>query len=370
MNIFLDFDQAKDIAEKHGTPVLVLSKQRLIENYYKLSEALPNVELYYALKANPHIEVVKILKELGSSFDICSTGEFFTMQELQITNSRVVFTHPIKKEEEIEYLYDKGTRLFVFDNDLELDKITRFAPKSNVLLRLAVSNPYCVVNLSYKFGAEPSNAESLISKAISNGLNVKGLCFHVGSQTTNPYAYVETILTCKKISDILTLKGIKMELLNIGGGFPISYTGSVIPIENFCEPIKEALNNFFPNLHIIAEPGRFIIGDAVVLITKVIGKSERKSVKWYYIDDGLYNSFSGKVYDNADYNIISDKTTNKQQCIIAGPTCDSFDVISTEKVLPELEIGDLLHVTSMGAYTSCSASGFNGYERTKTVVIE
>ncbi|MFN3467054.1 MAG: type III PLP-dependent enzyme, partial [Candidatus Brocadiales bacterium] len=339
----------------------------------RLSRALPNVRLYYALKANPHVEVVKILNEAGSSFDICSIGELNTLQGLQvgnIGNGRVIYTNPTKKEGEIEFIRGQGINLFVFDNSQELQKIARFAPGSNVLLRLEVSNPHCVVNLSYKFGAEANDAEALISEAMSLGLRVKGLCFHVGSQTTNPGPYVDTIKTCKKITDRLTSRGIKLEVLDIGGGFPVSYTSRVIPIETFCEPIKEALNDFSPDIRIIAEPGRFLVGEAIVLITRVIGKSKRKNVPWYFLDDGLYNSFSGKIYDNADYDIISEKTRNKEQCVVAGPTCDSFDVISTKKVLPELEIGDLLLVPSMGAYTSCSASEFNCHKRTPTVVVD
>lgn len=372
MHSFLDFDQARDIAKKHGTPVLVLSKQKVIEKYSKLSNALPRVSLYYALKANPHVEVVRILNEVGSNFDICSIGEFNTLQGLQINtgNGRVIYTNPTKKEEEIRFIYGQGIDLFVFDNSLELRKIAQSAPGGNVLLRLEVSNPHCAVNLSYKFGAEAGEAEPLISEAVSLGLNVKGICFHVGSQTANPQPYADTIMTCKKIADRLTSKGIRLDLLDIGGGFPVSYTSSIMPIEKFCEPINEALDNFPTDTRIIAEPGRFLVGDAVVLITKVIGKSRRKDVQWYFLDDGLYNSFSGKVYDNTDYNIISEKTRNKEQCVVAGPTCDSFDVISTKKVLPELEMGDLLLVTSMGAYTSCSASEFNCHKRTQTVVVD
>jgi ornithine decarboxylase len=235
---------------------------------------------------------------------------------------------------------------------------------------VAISNPFCIVNLNYKFGADPQDAEALIDKATSLGFTVSGITFHVGSQSTNPYAYVDTILTCKRIYDLMAIKGVKMEMLDIGGGFPVKYIENIIPIRKFCEPINDALNNYFPETKVVAEPGRVICGDAAVLITRVIGKSCRNNVQWYYIDDGLYNSFSGKVYDHANYEVFSEKTDGLTRCVLAGPTCDSFDVIAQDILLPELEIGDLLLVPSMGAYTNVSATEFNMLDKARIITIE
>jgi ornithine decarboxylase len=210
---------------------------------------------------------------------------------------------------------------------------------------------------------------ALIEEARALGMSVVGLCFHVGSQSLNPYIYVDTILVCKKIYDLCALAGIKMEVLDIGGGFPVRYVEKVMPIGKFCEPIRNALKNYFPNTRIIAEPGRAICGDGVVLVTRVIGKSVRNNVQWYYIDDGLYNSFSGRVFDQANYRIVAGRTKGFSRCILAGPTCDSFDVISSDLVLPELEIGDILLVPCMGAYTNVSATEFNLLPKAKMISI-
>jgi ornithine decarboxylase len=208
----------------------------------------------------------------------------------------------------------------------------------------------------------------LALKARELGLNVKGLRFHVGSQSLNPYKYMDAIGECRRIFNFLALKGMILEVLDIGGGFPAEYVEHIIPMRNFFEPISEALNRYFPNTRIIAEPGRFVVANAVDLILTVIGKSHRENVWWYYVDDGVYGSFSGKVFDHCDYPLLSERRGPREQCIVAGPTCDSFDIIYQNSSMPRLEIGDMLVVPSMGAYTSCSATNFNGFAPAKTIV--
>jgi ornithine decarboxylase len=367
---FLSFEKAEELAKKYGTPLLVVSRGKVTENYSLLRDSLPKVDLFYAVKANPHKEVVKTVNKAGGNFDISSIGEFELVRKLKVPPERLIYTQPVKKPDDIAYLYRNGIDLFVFDNEEELRKIRRAAPGAGVLLRIATSNPYCVVNLNYKFGADPREAEALIERAVQLGLRIAGIAFHVGSQSSNPYAYVETILTCKRIYDLSALKGIKMDILDIGGGFPVRYVENVMPIRRFCEPINDAVNNYFAGTRVMAEPGRVICGDAVVLITSVVGKSNRNNVQWYYIDDGLYNSFSGKVYDHAEYEVVSNRKDDFSRCVLAGPTCDSFDVISSDILLPRLEIGDLLLVPSMGAYTNVSATEFNMLSKAKIISID
>ena len=367
---FLTFEKARQLVRKHGSPLLVLSREKLRENYLSLKESLPGVELFYAVKANPHREILKSLALAGASFDISSVGEFELVKKIGIPPEKLIYTQPVKKRSDIVYLRERGVDLFIFDSDDELEKLRQTAPKVRVLLRIAIPNPYCVVNLNYKFGAEPRDGERLLEKAAASGLTVAGIAFHVGSQSVNPYTYAETILTCKRIYDLMSLKGIRMEMLDIGGGFPVKYTENVIPMGKFCEPIRDSLNNYFPGTRIIAEPGRVICGDAAVLIMTVVGRSLRNEVQWYYVDDGLYSSFSGKVYDHANYEIISERTENRSRCVLAGPTCDSFDVISSDIVLPELESGDLLLAPSMGAYTNVSATEFNMLKKTKIITVD
>lgn len=366
----MSFEKAEALASIHGTPLLVVSKGKLRENYRTLRDSLPNVDIYYAVKSNHHIDVVRTMKEMGSSFEISSLGEFELVRSLGAEPGQLLYTQPIKQPEHIEYLFHNGIDLFVYDNEDELHKIKAAAPGARLLLRIGIANPFCVVNLNYKFGVDPDYAEILIEKATALGLKVAGIAFHVGSQSLNPYNYVETILTCKRLYDLMALRGLKMDILDIGGGFPVKYLDDIIPIHKFCEPISDALNDCFNCTRIIAEPGRAICGTAVVLVTKIIGKSHRNDIRWYYLDDGLYNSFSGKVFDHANYEIVSSKTGSLKKCVLAGPTCDSFDVITSDVLLPELKIGGLLLVPSMGAYTNVSATEFNMLEKAKIVTID
>ncbi len=367
---FLDYKEAKTLADKHGTPVLVMSRTRIIENYQRLQASLPSVKLYYAVKSNSHIEILKTLAEEGAFFDIASKGEIKKVFEANVKAERILHSHPLKKIDEISFAVKNDISWFVFDNEYEIPKLKPFKDRINLLLRICISNPDCLINLSYKFGAEIEDAERLIKLAHAEGLNIRGISFHVGSQNVNPFKYVEGIIYARELFNQMAAEGIVMDTLDIGGGFPISYVNQVMPISHFCQPINESLEKYFHNSNIIAEPGRYICGDAVTLITQIISKSIRSNIQWYYIDDGVYNSFSGKIYDACDYNIIGKESDEVEQCIIAGPTCDSFDVLYKDRALPKMDIGDILIVPGMGAYTSSSASEFNGFERTKLIVID
>eukprot|EP01029_Cantina_marsupialis_P030160 TRINITY_DN802_c0_g2_i1.p1 TRINITY_DN802_c0_g2~~TRINITY_DN802_c0_g2_i1.p1 ORF type:complete len:258 (-),score=46.70 TRINITY_DN802_c0_g2_i1:246-920(-) len=224
----------------------------------------------------------------------------------------------------------------------------------------------------------------MLGKAEKLGLNIKGLCFHVGSQCKDPDMHVYAIESCRRIFDDAIATGINIgNILDIGGGFPISYNEPVMDINEFCNPINQALDSLFPdpNMHLIAEPGRFVAGPAMTLACSVIGKSERQGIKWYYLDDGVYNSYSGKIFDHAEYEVEALKsliTENKNNnddeirypSVLAGPTCDSFDVVYDGIMMPELDIGDILVSPNMGAYTSASATHFNHFEPASIVLID
>jgi ornithine decarboxylase len=365
----LDFEKARELTKAYGTPLLVVSGEKLRSNVADLRSSLPSVTLHYAIKANPDSEILKILAEEALSFDVSSMGEIELVATQGVSPDRLLYTKPINKEGELTQACQAGIRWFVLDNAEELTKLARCAPGSNVLARIRVSTKDAVVDLSYKFGARPDDALQLIEQSQQAGLRVRGLSFHVGSQCTNPYSFVETIATCRTIFNHASALGIAMDTLDIGGGFPVSYLEPVMPIEQFCEPINHALERYFGNYRVIAEPGRFIVGDAVTLVAQVIGKSVRDHITWYYIDDGLYGSFSGKLYDHCDYPIATEREGRRQLCVIAGPTCDSFDVVYSNRALPELAVGDLMLVDGMGAYTNASASEFNGLPKAKFALI-
>jgi ornithine decarboxylase len=365
----MDFQSINELAAQHGTPTLFLSENRLRENYQLLHAALPGVILYYAVKSNATPELISVLSDEDSCFDICTNGEIDIIKGCGVTADRCIHTHPIKRDSDITYALQYGVTTFVADNEHELAKFVPYKDRIRILIRMSIQNPGCLVNLSHKFGVAPEKTWALIRKAHKLGLNVAGISFHAGSQNENALKYIEALEYCRDIYRKAALRGINFDTIDIGGGFPISYLTSVIPMVQFCQPINEYLNRFFSSYTIIAEPGRVLSGPSMLLATRVMGKSLRNGVWWYYLDDGMYGSFSGKMYDHADYPMYVDREGPRHTSVLAGPTCDSIDVIYENISLPRLEIGDLLVFESMGAYTSASASNFNGFPKAKIVLV-
>ncbi|MBD3319521.1 MAG: type III PLP-dependent enzyme [Chitinivibrionales bacterium] len=366
----MDYTRLRSLAAHHGTPVLFLSENRLKDNCNALRTALPGVDLYYAVKSNAVPEILSVMAGENMFFDVSTSGEIGNVGAVGISGSRCLHTHPVKTDREIRNALDFGISLFVADNERELYKLVPYKDRLGILVRLSIQNPGCVVNLSHKFGVEPEAAFDLIQVAHGMGLTVEGICFHVGSQNENSLKFNEALEYCRDICRKAALAGIVLKIVDIGGGFPIDYISAAVPLARFCRPVNEYLERYFAGYRIIAEPGRFICGTALTLATSVIGKSMRNGVWWYYLDEGLYGSFSGKVYDHAEYPMVVPRDGERYTSTLAGPTCDSIDVIYENIPLPELKIGDILIFGSMGAYTTASASNFNGFPKAKVVVIE
>lgn len=371
----LTFDQARELGDEHGTPLLVVSKSRVVETYKTMREHLPDVEFFYAAKANPDIHILTALCEAGCSVDICSHGELMAAKQAGFPADRMLHTHPCKTASNLLDCYAEGVRLFVYDNANELDKIASLTPDVDLLLRLAVSADSSIINLSAKFGAAPAEAIDLLIEARRRGLNVKGFSFHVGSQCMNPSDYTQVLWTIRQVWDEAQALGFDLEILDIGGGFPAPYRNdSMITLGEFCQVVSQGLKETFGDLNVrlIAEPGRGLCAESVTLVTRVLGRNVRNGVMWYIIDDGLYGSFSGKVFDHTDFSLIADNPFGLpvSECVVAGPTCDSSDVVSRDQWLPDLKIGELLLVPTMGAYAGASASPFNGLPVARSVAID
>ncbi len=373
MITFLTMQQARQLAEKHGTPLHVASRKKLLRNVRVFRNTLPEVGLFYSVKANAHPRILKILADAGVSFDIASIYEYELLRSLGVPNERMFYTHPIKSPTEIEYFFEHGVNTFVADNFVELDKIASIARgrEAFVVLRMLVENPIARINLSAKFGAPPDELIKLAFHARKLGLTVHGIAFHVGSQTTGSHPYVNALNEVKRIADILLAEGFNLQLIDIGGGFPIPYPEWVPPFQVFARPIREIITEYFPQMKVIAEPGRFIVGNAVVLVSSVIGRSKRSGVDWVFVDDSIYHTFSGKLYDDADYPIVHfrDKEPSKVT-VIGGRTCDSHDILYQSVLLPDLKVGDIIVFLNVGAYTLASSSKFNGFDPPKLVVLE
>jgi ornithine decarboxylase len=357
------------LVAQHGTPLLLVDCDVIRRQYRALHEALPRVTLYYALKPLPHPAVVAELRDLGACFDVATTGEIRLVKAAGVEPGRCIHTHPIKSNEDIAAALRFGIRTFVVDNPDELRKFKRHRRRADVLLRLSFRDPTAVVDLSRKFGCEPAAVHPMLEIARGLGVKVRGLSFHVGSQVADPRKYVEAIGTCDDlIVSARKRKLAELDLLDIGGGFPIAYVGEAEPIGHFCRPIRKALRTLPRNVKVIAEPGRFIAGPAGIAVSTVIGRAQREGRWWYYLDDGMYGSYSGQLYDHARYPVeVPDRDGPVHPSVLAGPTCDSIDVIREDVPLPELEIGDRIVGRMMGAYTSATATDFNFIPRAKIV---
>ena len=260
--------------------------------------------------------------------------------------------------------------MVTFDNPDEIQKIKEFAPNAGLVLRLRVSNAGAMVELSSKFGAAPEEAVDMILEADKEGLVVEGLSFHVGSQTTNFENYVQAIDLAALIFRQAKERGYdKMNLLDIGGGFPAPYDDSVQPFSELAKRINAELERLFPpEVKILAEPGRFIVATACTSVAKIIGKAVRHGKLCYYIDDGVYHTFSGIIFDHCQYHLESFKEGPTQICTVFGPTCDGLDVITMTEELPSnLERGDLLFSRNIGAYSAATSTWFNGFPPAKVV---
>jgi ornithine decarboxylase len=353
----------------HGTPLLLLDCDVIRRQYRELREALPGVELFYALKPLPHAAVVRELRDLGASFDLATTGEIKLVKAAGVPAERCIHTHPIKTDADIRAALKFGIRRFVADNPDEIRKFRRHRRRAELLLRISFRDPTAVVDLSRKFGCDRAAVPHLLEFAHSLGVRVRGLSFHVGSQVGDPAKYVEAIGACREIFEQARVHGHQpLDVLDIGGGFPIGYRREPVPIRQFCRPIRAALKKLPRNVQVIAEPGRFIAGPAGTAIASVVGRAQREGRWWYYLDDGLYGSYSGQLFDHATYPVeVLDRDGPLHPSVLAGPTCDSIDVVREDVPLPELQIGDLLVGRLMGAYTSATSTDFNFIPRAKVV---
>jgi len=374
-------NQLQELAKTHGTPLFIIDHDELRSNYDIFINNLPRVQAYYAVKANPDPVIVKTLFEAGASFDVSSIAEFNIVydnikdlseqEQHQWIWDNIIYANPIKAEETLREL-DKYQPLMTFDNREEVFKIRDHAPNARVVLRLRVSNAGAMVELSSKFGASHDEALDLIFEAVNAGLTVAGLSFHVGSQTTNFENYMQAINMAALIFKEVKERGYdKMDLLDIGGGFPAPYDESVKPFSELAKRINNELNRLIPeDIKIIAEPGRFLVATTATAVSKIIGKAVRHGKLCYYIDDGVYHTFSGVIFDHCQYHFDAFKEGPTQICTVFGPTCDGLDVISMTEELPEdLQRGDLLSSKNIGAYSGATSTYFNGFPPAKVIQV-
>ena len=370
--------QLQKLAQEHGTPLFIVDHDELRKNYREFKRHLPRVQAYFAVKANSLPEIVQTLFKEGASFDVASMPEFKTVyenikgmpakQRQDWIWDKIIYANPIKPEATLEQL-DKYKPLVTFDNVEEIHKIAKHAPHAGLALRLKVPNTGAMVELSSKFGAAPGEAVDMILEAARVGLTVEGISFHVGSQTTNFENYVQALsLTANIFKEARDRGYTKMNLVDIGGGFPAPYDATVKPFQDLAKLINNEIDRLFTkDIQILAEPGRFMVATAGYAVSRVVGKAIRDGKPCYYINDGVYHTYSGIIFDHLHYPIKAFKKGPTQLSAVFGPTCDALDVISMAENLPSLERGDLVYSDNIGAYSSASSTYFNGIPPAKIV---
>ena len=358
------------LAERYGTPLLVLSLEQVEKNYDILREHIPQLKIHYAMKANPDLHILDLLINKGACFDVASDGEIRTLSQLGVSGDRMIYANPIKLDAGFAACRDAGVYRMTYDSESEIKKIAEHCPGATVLLRLRIDNAQAHVDLNKKFGCPRERALELMLKARDAGLDVAGVAFHVGSQTVAADPYFHAMDITKELMEEARKAGLTMRVLDIGGGFPIPGTGVHYNLTALLDQVAARLREDFSDLEIWAEPGRYMCGTAVNLITRVIGENERNGQTWYFLDDGIYGTFSGVIFDQWDFKLISFKEGRKIPATFAGPSCDSLDIMFRGKMTEPLEVGDVLLVPVCGAYTSASATTFNGFRKARTVIWE
>ncbi|MDI6767747.1 MAG: type III PLP-dependent enzyme [Bacteroidota bacterium] len=371
-------EELLELIERNGTPLFVLDHNKIRENYRTFKKYLPRVQCYYAVKANSNQQIIETLFHEGSSFDVASYHEFIQVYQYikhfekkdkkYFVWDKIIFSNTIKDRTTLRKTKEYKP-LVTYDNSAELKKLKDHCDTAGLILRLKVPDTGSQVEMSSKFGAEPAEAQKLIQEATDIGLAVEGISFHVGSQCTNFDNYTEALTISSEIFNTARKKGFNLNLIDIGGGFPVPYDPQVPDFEKLATILNSEFKRLFPDdIQILAEPGRFIVATAAVLVSEIIGKARRDGKIFYHINDGVYHTFSGVVYDHWIPNFKAFKEGETEICAVVGPTCDSFDKVSLAVELPgNLEVGDYLLTENIGAYSTASTTKFNGIEGAKIV---
>jgi ornithine decarboxylase len=360
---------------QHGTPLLVLDPYRVVEQCRLLASQLTGFRLHYAVKTSSHPAVLRAVAAAGCGFDVATRGEIDLVGALGLPVDRCLNTNPIKKLTDIDHAYIAGIRTFVVDNAAEAQKFAGLPADIQVLVRLAFRNPTAKSDLSTKFGVDPADAELVVKHVLASGVQFAGFSFHVGSQGTTAEPYRSALRgTIDLIDHIDETYGVPTRIIDIGGGFPVTYRETMPTIDTIAAVVDEELGDRRDEFTLVAEPGRFLAADSMTLLTGVVGSAERDGRQWHYLDDGLYGSYSNVMTEDVHPPILAlreivDGVAGDDPVTLAGPTCDSADVIARDYPMPTLNVGDVVVSPMMGAYTSVTSSRFNGIAATPVIEV-
>src|SRR5689334_5951341 len=361
---------------KDEGPCLVVDLDVVRETYTAFAKALPDTRVFYAVKANPAPEVLSLLASLGSCFDTASVPEIEMVLKAGATADRISYGNTIKKERDIATAYGLGIRLFAVDCKAEVERVARAAPGSKVFCRILCDGAGAEWPLSRKFGCEPAMAVDVLEHGLKLGLEPYGVSFHVGSQQRNQHAWDKALASAAAVFRECGDRGMNLSMVNLGGGFPTKYLKNVPTVKTYGNAIFKSLRKHFGNRipETIIEPGRGMVGNAGIIETEVVlvsKKSEEDDTRWVYLDIGKFGGLAETMDESIRYPIRTPRDGDEMTpCVLAGPTCDSADVLYEKQPYPlpvSLEIGDKLLIEGTGAYTSTYAAvAFNGFEPLKT----
>ena len=352
------------------TPFLVMDLGTVRNRYDQLRATLPDAEVFYALKCNPSPGVVDALHQVGAKFEVASLGELQLLRSRGVAPQDVLYSNTIKPAAHIAAAHEAGLWRFAFDSEGELYKLARHAPGSAVTIRVRVDDSMSIFPLSRKFGAEAHQARALLLLARGLGLQPYGVTFHVGSQCTTPVAWRQAIASAGRLLSRLAEDGVTIEMLDLGGGFPARYGDTVPPLDQITATIKQSLSELMPYRPelLAVEPGRYLVGEAAVMVTSVLGRELRAGEEWLYLDVGAYNGLmeTQQTVGQWRFPLWTSRTDHASVAqvpfTVAGPSCDSSDTVFYGAALPKtIAVDDQLYVGSAGAYTVSYASHFNGF---------
>lgn len=369
--IGIDFRKVRNaVAAGYRGPMLLLDPDVVRTHARRFRAALPRVRPHYAVKANPHPEVLKVLRDEGLGFEIASAGELDLLSDLDVPARDVFYSNPVKCPDHVARATRRGVEWFVVDSVEEVRKVTGVAPDAKLCLRIDVPNAGSEWPLAGKFGASPEAGREIVSAAAGHGADLAGVSFHVGSQCTNADNWRLGLDRARQVLAAMRSAGLRPRLLDIGGGFPVRYVRPIPSIEAIGEIVNGALADVTPDVTVIAEPGRFLAADAACFVCRVIGTTTRNGRRWMYWDAGVHGGIIETARGGIVYEIRTDRTGALVPWTIAGPTCDAADVLQGEHLLPEdVREGDFVYLPSTGAYTGSRACTFNGFPLPEVRVI-
>lgn len=368
--VSLDFKHVRAALSKgYSKPFLLVDSNIVRDKTRRFKAAMPRVHPHYAVKANPDPRVLKTLIEEGTGFEIASIAELDLLLGLGVPAVEIYYSNPMKSRAYLEYAASRGVEWYVLDSVEELRKIVSVKADAKMYLRIDTPNIGSDWPLAGKFGAHAAEIKGIITEAAKLNADLAGVTFHVGSQCRNPQNWRVGIERAKKVFADMRRAGLNPRLLNIGGGYPVRHVKPIPSIEVIGDVVNTAIADLPADIRVMAEPGRYLVSDAAYFVCRVVGTATRNGKRWMYWDAGMFGGVI-ETTEGLRYDILTDRKGREIPWAIAGPTCDSVDILMRDEMLPEdVQEGDFIYIPNSGAYTTAYASNFNGFPLPDVVVL-